>query len=644
MPISRRKYLNSGMAALGLAMAGSAFTSSDTSRTSKTQKRFKPIYSKLLTQAADIVQASNALSPVPDPEVRILRRLTFGYQPGNRDYFNSLGANLDERLENWVDEQLDGYQAVWPPADDPQLTAVLNDPIMTWETLGDDLTTLWQERAAAGQPENIRDLPTYETTSLTVLRAVYSKWQLAEVLADFWHVHFSVDASGGERRSTTVHYDRDVIRTHMLGNFRQFLESVTKSCSMMHYLDNLWNSKYGPNENFARELQELHTLGALNSWGFTPEGDIPEVTPIDGSSIVLPEGLKTGYSEEDVRQVTRCLTGWTIDRREITRVTPETGAYMWYPDWHDESPKRVLGRDIVSNGEDEVKEVLDLLAIHPNTARYVCYKLCRRLVNDDPPPSLVEKAAKVFNEQWQAADQLKQVVRTILLSPEFKDAVHWGSKVKKPMELVCGLARSCGGFTSRLGAWRWDEVAPTWEWWYEQGEDFTFTSNFYWGMQQTGGAPFRWVTPDGYPDYKEAWLSSSPLVMGWKLVNSLFVMWRPKDPPNEAEWYHFFPIDAVSVTRDGLAANDRTPAKIVDFWVRRMLGYDAGAPGTPQLDTAVRDKLVAFLQQDAANPDVQLDLDMPPGTWNNMTWMAYIPERVQTLVATIAMLPDNLLR
>lgn len=645
---SRRQFLKFGIGALSsISLTG---LSAGLSRTSVAASgaqagQFKPLYSRLQPQSA-AANAPGSLSDIPSPEVRALRRLTYGFRHADQAHFESLGGTFDERLEAWVDEQLNGYQGVWPPTNDPELMAAVNASPTTWESLDDSLETLWQERAKAGAPEEGRDQPTYELTALTVLRAVYSKWQLAEVLADFWHVHFNVDTAIGERRSTSIHYDRDVIRPNMLGNFRQMIEAVTKSCSMMHYLDNLWSSRFGPNENYARELQELHTLGAVNSYGFKDESEIPAATQMAGSSTVLPVGLKAGYSEADVRQATMCLTGWSIDRIEITANQDETGAYIFYPDWHEPAPKHVLGIDFASSGEAEVHELLDLLAMHPNTARYICWKLCRRLLNDDPPESLVEKAAVVFNDQWQAPDQLKKVVRTILLSSEFKDPTHWGTKVKKPLELLCGTARSCGGFSLNLGSW--DAYKPTpeersWQWWEEQSEDLAFTRNFYWGLWESGGLPFRWVTPDGYPDKRGAWLSSSPLVLSWKHMNFMFVTGRAPGV-SEDDWYNFFPINVHEISRSNLAGADRTAANIVDFWVLKILGYDHSQEGAPQLDPAVRAELVAFMQQDAPSADTALDLDMPLETWNDTTWQAYVPERVQVLVASIAMLPENMLR
>ena len=481
--------------------------------------------------------------------------------------------------------------------------------------------------------------PAMETQFMAINRAVYSQWQLAEVLADFWHTHFSVEGVRFGIAPVFVHYDRDVIRPNMLGNFRQMLEAVTQSTAMMYYLDNVSNTLWGPNENFARELQELHTLGAVNSFGFTAENEIPPATPLAGSSAVLPEGLKAGYSELDVAQVTLCLTGWTISNEWSD--TLNTGQYIYYDEWHEPASKRVLGVDITSSGEDETKEVLDLLARHPETARYVCRKLCRRLISDDPPDSVVEAAAIVFNDQWQAADQLKQVTRSIILSPEFKDASNWGAKTRRPFEIIAGTMRSVGGTGEHL-------VRPNyWSDWIDnlaEGRNFQFSIDLYYQLYDTGGMPFTWVTPDGFPDSKPAWLGSTPLIMTWRVINMLFMSWYPDNPsdPDSWQWLPWAPLDAVAVTKNALSAEQRNANRIVDFWVQRFLGYDSAQPETPQLAAGVRSLLVSFMQQDATDADTPLDLDLD--NWNDAAWLAYVSQRLQTLVASIAMLPETLLR
>lgn len=546
-----------------------------------------------------------------------------------------MGSSFDQRLENYVNAQLNGYQGIFPPTNDPALMTELNKPGTGFTTLHDSLTKLWQERVVAspGWPEYY--YPLVDTQSLTLLRCVYSKWQLAEILADFWHTHFSVQGSKYEVAPVFVHYDRDVIRPNMLGNFRQMLEAVTKSTAMMRYLDNASNTKWGPNENFARELQELHTLGARHSYDFAEEADIPNAVSMPGSSAILPAGLKAGYSEHDVRQAALALTGWNISTEWSDK--QNTGEYIYHSNWHDDSDKRFLGINISVNGEAEVEQILDRLAIHPNTARYVCSKLCKRLIGDEPPESIVEAAAAVFNDKWQAPGQLKQVVKAIILSDEFKDPANWGAKSKKPFELIAGTLRSCGGVAGKLVR-PYPSSAPNH---LESGKDYAFSRTLTWMLSDTGNQLFNWVTPDGFPDSKSAWLGSTPLVMAWRTINSVF-MSGYRNPGGE--WEGFPPVDTVTISSSTFTVNERNARNLVHYWIKRILGYDSADPSSPQLDTATIDKLITFMQQDATSPDTPLDLSAVGNDWNNTTWEAYVAIRLQTLVASIAMLPDNLKR
>lgn len=635
---SRRALLSTGAAAAaGMAVLGPALAGPDGAPPGNLAG-LKPLYSRTLARLQQSAAAQASLSPLPSADVRALRRLTFGYRPEDLTAFRALHPDFDTRLQLWVDAQLAGYVPAYPPVNDPPLEAVVNDPASNWSTLDESLADAWQTRVVAEPPWPVYQYPAYETQLFNLHRAIHSQWQLAELLADFWHNHFSVEGVRFGIAPVFAHYDRDVIRAHMLGNFRQMMEAVTRSTAMMYYLDNVSNSRWGPNENFARELQELHTLGAVHSWGFTPEQDIPEADPLPGSATALPAGLKAGYSEADVVQVTLCLTGWTISNAWTDG--QDTGEFLWHEPYHEPGPKRVLGIDITGSGMAQAQEVMDLLALHPNTARYVCTKLCRRLVSDDPPAALIEAAATVFNDQWQAPDQLAQVVRAIILSPEFKDAAHWGAKTRKPFEIIAGTARSCGGFDEHL-------VRPDFVDWVEDvrlGRNYHFSRDLHWLLQTTGGQQFTWVTPDGFPDVKAAWLGSTPLVMSWRALNRMFMSWSPSNPqddPGSWNWAEYFPIDAVARTKTALAPGERTANRIVDHWVNRMLGYDATQPGEPQLDGELRGKLVDFMRQDAA-ADAVLDLDQ--GGWDNAAWNAYVPQRLQTLVASIAMLPDSLLR
>ncbi len=306
-----------------------------------------------------------------------------------------------------------------------------------------------------------------ELQQARLLRAVYSQRQLYEVMVDFWTNHFNVFAAKGADRWLVTSYDRDTIRPHALGRFRELLLATAQSPAMLFYLDN-WMSvspdapvrqlttngkptaRRGINENYARELLELHTLG------------------VDG-----------GYTQKDVEEVARCLTGWTIRR-------PRGEAeFRFEPRMHDRGEKVVLGTKIPAGGgiEDGVK-VIDLLARHSSTARFIATKLVRRFVSDDPPASLVAKAMEAFR---QSDGDLKAVVRAIVSAPDFHSPQAFGAKVKKPLEFVASALRAVEAET--------DAAAPLLRYLARMGEPL-----------------FLSQPPTGYPDAGPSWISPDMLL------------------------------------------------------------------------------------------------------------------------------------
>jgi uncharacterized protein (DUF1800 family) len=295
-------------------------------------------------------------------------------------------------------------------------------------------------RRARGEAPRRSFLAVAELQNAKIISAVESRRQLYEVLVDFWSNHFNIDVRKGPCRVLKVVDDREVIRPHVLGKFRDLLEASAKSPAMLHYLDNFQNSAEreispneqrrrqratqqmpnapvepvddkprkvgGINENYAREIMELHTLG------------------VDG-----------GYTQQDVQEVARCFTGWTAN--------PTTGEFMFAPRRHDDGPKTVLGHYIAPNGGiKDGEQVLDILASHPSTAKFIATKLCRRLVADDPPPALVDRVANVF---LQTSGDLRQVVQTIIYSPEFFSVGAYRAKIKSPFEFAVSAVRATGG-------------------------------------------------------------------------------------------------------------------------------------------------------------------------------------------------------
>ena len=301
-----------------------------------------------------------------------------------------------------------------------------------------------------------------------LLRAVYSERQLQEVLTDFWFNHFNVDGRKGRDRTFITEYERDTIRPRVLGKFRDLLGATAHSPAMLFYLDN-WmsadpgvNARRGLNENYARELMELHTLG------------------VDG-----------GYTQRDVTEVARAFTGWTIQNRRQPGVETgveagvEGGGFFFNPRIHDSGEKVVLGHVInPGGGESDGEQVLDILAKHPSTAHFIATKLARHFVGDTPPRALVERVAARFR---QTDGDLREAMRTILTSPEFLSADARRAKVKTPFEFVASALRTTG-----------TEVADA--------------TMFVRALQQLGEPLYMCQPPTGYKDTADAWVNTGALV------------------------------------------------------------------------------------------------------------------------------------
>ncbi len=239
-------------------------------------------------------------------------------------------------------------------------------------------------------------------------------------MVDFWYNHFNVYLDKGSDRFMVPTYERVAIRPHVLGHFRELLESTASSPAMLFYLDN-WQSvaqtqvrrpmgnrpQRGLNENYARELMELHTLG-----------------------------VEGGYTQKDIIEVARCFTGWTI------RNPQQGGEFMYNDRVHDKGEKLVLGVTIpAGGGKDDAEKVLDILAKHPSTARFISRKLAQHFVADEPPPSLIDKMAKTF----LASDgDIREVMKTMLTSNEFFSAGAYRAKVKTPFEMIASALRATG--------------------------------------------------------------------------------------------------------------------------------------------------------------------------------------------------------
>ncbi|HUK17721.1 MAG TPA: DUF1800 domain-containing protein [Bryobacteraceae bacterium] len=298
-----------------------------------------------------------------------------------------------------------------------------------------------------------------------VLRAVYSSRQLEEVLDDFWFNHFNVFLEKGADRYLVTAYERDAIRPHVLGKFRDLLEATAKSPAMLFYLDN-WQSvgpnapgagrgngkqaRRGLNENYGRELMELHTLG-----------------------------VNGGYTQKDVTEVARCFTGWTINQPQ------RGGQFTFNPRLHDNGEKVVLGMHIAAGGgESDGEKVLDILARQPATAHFISRKLAIRFVADDPPESLVSRMAETFQK---TDGDISAVLEVMLKSKEFWSEGAYRSKMKTPLEMVASAVRVMNG-----------------------NVDFAFPLVNQ--VAQLGEPLYRKIEPTGYSNSSREWMNSAGLM------------------------------------------------------------------------------------------------------------------------------------
>lgn len=316
-----------------------------------------------------------------------------------------------------------------------------------------------QQRETAIALDNPQGLVSYEVQSGKLLRAVYSDRQLEEVLTDFWFNHFNVYIGKGADRYLVTAYERDVIRPHVLGKFKDMLVATAQSPAMLFYLDN-WQSE-GPDSQAAtgRTQQAAHHP-RWNNGPFGPRPVVLNPHPRPQQPVPQPNGAKPaqqkrrnglnenyarelmelhtlgvngGYTQQDVIEVARVFTGWTLQEPR------EGGGFVFKGKLHEPGTKTVLGHKIKENGEKEGLQVLNILAHHPSTAHFISLKLAKRFVSDDPPPALVDKMAQTF---LKTDGDLREVMRTMLRSQQFWASEAYRAKVKTPYEYVVSALRA----------------------------------------------------------------------------------------------------------------------------------------------------------------------------------------------------------
>ena len=421
--------------------------------------------------------------------------------------------------------------------------------------------------------ENPERLVGEDLIAQRLTRDIYSSAQLQEVMTDFWLNHFNVYLRKNEQMPYyLVSYERDTIRPRSLGKFEDLLEAVAHSPAMLAYLDNAEsigpdslaseraemaaarrpgakkNVHDGLNENYARELMELHTLG-----------------------------VNGGYTQADVTQVARVLTGWTIDRPVID------AQFTFNPNRHEPGTKKVLGKKIKDNGENEGRELLHMLASSPATAHFISRKLAVRFVSDDPPQALVDRMAKSY---LSSGGDIAAVLKTLFHSPEFWSTTAYRAKVKTPLEFVVSAARASNASIENM---------------------LPLANN----LRQMGMPVYGAIPPTGYDWKSSTWVSTSALVdrMNFALnlaanhLPGITINWTPipdqaspaadTPPTPESEEGRLEPL----ILPGGVSASTRTAA-LQQFAAQSANSTQPGA----QDNAAVRPVAAARRNNRAPNP------------------------------------------
>ena len=545
-------------------LAGAACSNATLSR-----KTAAPAVSPAVTQAA----------PEPPPAVRVtlpktalsedeqimhaLNRLAYGPRPGDVERVRAMGLSrwIERQLEpgRIPDERAESALKAFPtlampvpelvrgyPEPDPKVMAKIQSGEMSQQEM----------RTVAPLEKRPFRIPV-ELQAAKLTRAVLSERQLEEVMTDFWFNHFNVDARKGAVKWMIADYERTAIRPHALGKFRDLLLATAYHPAMLFYLDNwmstkadlvvptgpLKGQKRGLNENYAREIMELHTLG-----------------------------VEGGYTQQDVIEVARAFTGWSIDKPR------EHGTFIFRPGAHDKGAKRVLGHVVpAGGGEQDGVMVIGILSRHPSTARFIATKLVRRFVSDEPPPALVERAAQTFRD---TDGDIRRVVVTIVTSPEFFSAEAYRAKIKTPLEVVASSVRALDG-----------ELAPP------ATAGLPGPGGGYALAQQVNklGEPlYQQQPPTGYPDVAEAWVNTGALLNRMNFALGLTA--------------NRVPGVRVDLARAVGSADRRKPDQVLDALLRSVL-HGQATPQTrsvlaaqlddPEITRATRD------DRGPANTDVE---------------------------------------
>lgn len=414
---------------------------------------------------------AQAMPPPQADTLHLLNRLSWGPSPAQVQRVQQLGP------EAWLEEQLHPERIPLPEGLVRTLQALPSTQLSQREAVTQYRNAAQQARRDPGAGKEARQdmlkQVSLEAGEARLLNSLISPRQLHEVMVDFWFNHFNVFAGKGLDRVLVENYEQEAIRPHALGRFRDLLGATAHHPAMLFYLDN-WqsvapgfqprhpgakNAPTGLNENYTRELMELHTMG-----------------------------VEGGYSQSDVTELARMLTGWTFDLR-----ARGPSLFVFEAPRHDTGSKRWLGQTVASAGQAEGEWALDQLARHPATARHISFKLAQYFVSDDPPAALVDRLAQRFS----ATDgDVRALLKTLVTSPEFRDPAHHGAKFKTPQRYVLSALRAAAvpvvNVRPLLGA-----------------------------LRQQGMPLYGCPTPDGYKNTEQAWLNPEAITRRVNFASAL---------------------------------------------------------------------------------------------------------------------------
>ncbi len=487
MNLNRRQFLRAGGAAAAVAASGAALAP-DAAAATRPQRRW--------------AARTSADMPAPDLETLLLSRAAFGPRPGQLAHARQVGGM------KWLEEQLD-YENI----DNSEVEDLLRDRLPTLN---------WSNKQFIDLGNNDRGQGIRELMQATYFRMIFSPRMLHEVMTEFWSDHFNVALDTNNVRYYKTVEDREVMRRHALGKFKDLLTADAQSPAMLDYLDNAVSTKRQPNENYAREIMELHTTGVAVS-GYP-------------------------YTEEDIKQVAKCFTGWTIDTRPNAQTR---GNYMYNDAAHDQGTKIVFGQAIDSGlREQDGKIVIDMLCAHEATPRYIALKLARRFVCDDPltdAPQLVERVASAFE---RSGGDIRDTLMALFTAREFGSSFNnFGGRLSRPTDFMVRMLRVSGLPMEK----------------FEFAGNATLYQRMNYALQRMGHLPYYWSTPDGYPDVKTAWAASGVMLMRWNVGLAMCGVGAGRGVGARLVdgWT---PMDAADAQKSFATAGEA-----VDYWVERLL-------------------------------------------------------------------------